>query len=233
MKFLAAALSALFVAVSVPVSAQDNPVVVELFTSQGCSSCPPADALLKRISQRDDVIALALHVDYWDYIGWKDEYGSADHTRRQKAYAHVGNRRMIYTPQMIVNGHDSLVGAKSMELADLVMTYKEQPDVARVTAVKQDQLLDVKIWPVSAPLDGEFDVHLVRYQPKRTAHITRGENAGRDLEYHNIVSEWVVLGQWDGAGPIQLSAKVEGKMPAVVLVQKAGHGAMVAAARAE
>jgi len=233
MKSLAAALTAMLVALPLPVSAQDNPVVVELFTSQGCSSCPPADALLKRISKRDDVIALALHVDYWDYIGWKDEYADPAHTRRQKAYAHVASRKMIYTPQMIVNGQDDLVGAKAIELVDLIMSHKGQPDQARVTARRDGRNLKISLRPVADALKGPFDIHLVQYDPLRKAHITRGENAGRDLNYVNVVDSWTVVGQWDGTGPYEVSATLGGDLPAVVLVQSAGHGPMVAASRAE
>ena len=82
--------------------AESDPVVVELFTSQGCSSCPPADRIMHDLAKRDDVIGLALHVDYWDYIGWKDEYADPDHTLRQRSYARQGGRSMIYTPQMVV-----------------------------------------------------------------------------------------------------------------------------------
>ncbi len=98
----------------------DNPVVVELFTSQGCSSCPPADAILGDLAGRDDVIALALHVDYWDYIGWKDTFADPSYTKRQRAYARVAGARNIYTPQMVVGGMDHLVGVRPMELSDLI-----------------------------------------------------------------------------------------------------------------
>src|SRR5918996_4983900 len=91
--------------------AQTNPVVVELFTSQGCSSCPPADALLAELAGKDGVIALALHVDYWDYLGWADSFASPAFTARQRAYAKKAHSRTIYTPQMIVQGEDRLVGS--------------------------------------------------------------------------------------------------------------------------
>src|SRR6056297_1329329 len=84
----------------------DDPVVVELFTSQGCSSCPPADAMLGELAERDDVIPLALHVDYWDYIGWADIFADPAYTRRQKGYAHATGQRMVYTPQMVIDGQD-------------------------------------------------------------------------------------------------------------------------------
>jgi len=94
----------------------DGPVVVELFTSQGCSSCPPADKILGELAKRDDVIALSLHVDYWDYLGWKDDFASPAHTARQQGYATALGERMMFTPQMIIGGTDSVVGSRAMEL---------------------------------------------------------------------------------------------------------------------
>ena len=86
------------------VSAQERPVVVELFTSQGCSSCPPVDAYLHELAKQPNVIAIALHVDYWDYIGWEDSFADPAFTKRQRKYAHVQNERVIYTPQLMING---------------------------------------------------------------------------------------------------------------------------------
>ena len=100
--------------------ADDMPVVVELFTSQGCSSCPPADALLHELSKRDDVIPLALHVDYWDYIGWKDSFAQPAFTARQRGYAQASGRRAIYTPQMIIGGQFDVVGNRPMDVAAII-----------------------------------------------------------------------------------------------------------------
>ena len=99
-------------------AAADRPVVVELYTSQGCSSCPPADAILAELADREDVIALAFHVDYWDYIGWKDIFADPANTLRQRNYARVAGARSVYTPQMIVDGQDHVVGTKPMKLAE-------------------------------------------------------------------------------------------------------------------
>src|SRR6056297_2439763 len=104
--------------------ATSGPVVVELFTSQGCSSCPPADALLHDLAERGDVLALSLHVDYWDYIGWKDQFAQPAFTLRQKAYAVSGDRKMIYTPQMIVAGHVDVVGHKAMKVVRAIETAR-------------------------------------------------------------------------------------------------------------
>ena len=219
-----------------PVRAQTGtPVVVELFTSQGCSSCPPADDLMKDLIKREDVIGLALHVDYWDYIGWKDEYGNPDYTRRQKGYAATGGRRMVYTPQMIVNGQEDVVGARGMEVVDLINRYKNAPEPVSVTVTRDGGSVVISVKPSdgSGGGAGPYDVHLVRYTPLRNAHITRGELAGRDFEYVNIVDGWTVVGQWDGRDPAKLSAQIDGDRPAVILIQRAGYGAIVAAARAE
>ena len=104
-----------------PAAAGDgSPVVLELFTSQGCSACPPADALLTEYAPRDDVIALALHVDYWDYIGWKDTFGDPAHTTRQKGYAAAADRSFVYTPQMVVDGQGQIKGVKPSQVAAAV-----------------------------------------------------------------------------------------------------------------
>ena len=236
--FAILALVCLFVAP--PARADNGPlVVVELFTSQGCSSCPPADALMHKLAKRGDVIGLALHVDYWDYIGWKDEYGDPSYTRRQKGYAHRGGRKMVYTPQMIINGQEDVVGARAMELVDLIDQHKAAPPIVSVQADRSGNSITIQIQRVAdgAGADGvakgPFDIHLVRFTPLKQAHITRGELAGRDIEYANTVDGWRVLGQWDGQGSLTLQADIDGDRPAVVLVQQVGYGAILAAARAD
>ncbi len=227
-------LFATLLSVLVPLHLRADPklVVVELYTSQGCSSCPPADKLMHDLAARDDVIALALHVDYWDYIGWKDEYANPAYTSRQQKYAHVAGRKMVYTPQMIIGGQDDVVGARSMELADLIAKHSAQKATTRVRATREGN--DLK---VTAETDGPFseasNIHLVRYDPERVANITRGENAGRTLTYTNVVADWQVVGQWDGTAPLEMTVPVSGDMPSVVLVQMPGPGRILAAARVE
>ena len=134
-RLLFSALSA-FVTFSAP-SWADSPVVVELFTSQGCSSCPPADKMLHALAERDDVIALALHVDYWDYIGWKDVFAQAKFSKRQREYAVVGGRRSVYTPQMVVNGVTDVVGGKPMKLSEAISAHAANPSPVDVS-LKRD-----------------------------------------------------------------------------------------------
>ena len=239
MKLMTATLALICALATLPVRAVSEPlVVVELFTSQGCSSCPPADALMIELARRDDVIGLALHVDYWDYIGWKDEYASPAYTQRQKAYARVAGRKMVYTPQMIVDGQDDVVGARATELDDLVGKHKNTPRNVTVTASRGDKAVVVRVQPhntsgAGAETGGRYDVHLVRYTPMLRTHITSGELAGRDLDYANTVDGWSLIGQWDGRGAVEMRAEIAGDRPAVVLVQRHGYGAIVAAARAE
>ena len=222
-----AALAAPFAARAEP----DRPVVVELYTSQGCSSCPPADALFATLASRDDVIALALHVDYWDYIGWKDVFASPQFTKRQKAYAKAAGRRSIYTPQMVVHGQEDVVGTHPMDVAELVMQHRAKPSPVSLEVSRAAQG-EISIRATSEQkLDQDLLVQLVRYRPEARVDVLRGENAGRTLIYTNIVTDWQVLGRWDTATPLNVSAKAPGDEPVVVLIQRAGPGAIEAAAR--
>lgn len=233
MKLPATLLAAALSLIPVSLWAEDDPVVVELFTSQGCSSCPPADRLLKRLTERGDVIALALHVDYWDYIGWVDEFADPAFTKRQKRYAKAAGRHMIYTPQMIVNGLDDLVGAHDLKLTDLIAAHKEKPPRARINLAENDTELTITIAPVSGPLTGPFDIHLVTYEPEQTVKIKKGENAGLSLDYVNVVTSWTHVGTWDGQGETVIETDLGGPLPTVVMVQESGPGEILAAAVAD
>jgi len=211
--------------------AEGDPVVVELFTSQGCSSCPPADRIMHDLAQRDDVIGLALHVDYWDYIGWKDEYADPDHTQRQRAYAREGGRTMIYTPQMVINGQQDVVGAKARELDQIINAHLTAAPEAEVDAARSGNTVNVTVTPVELPAGDVYDIRIVQYSPMRHASIRRGELAGHDLDYANVVENWQVAGHWDGVAPQSFTASLPTDLPAVVLVQRAGHGPIVAATK--
>ncbi len=232
--FKSTAMAALIAMISTTsVGAEGGPVVVELFTSQGCSSCPPADALMHELAKRDDVIGLALHVDYWDYIGWKDEFADRSHTERQRGYARQGGRTMIYTPQLVINGQEDVVGAKGRELSRLIDDYLSAKPAAAITTLRNEGDLTITLSP-RRPLSGNiFDVQVVQYSPLLHASITRGELAGRDLDYSNVVESWHVVGKWDGTAQATYSVTLASELPAVVLVQGEGYGPIVAAARAE
>lgn len=201
------------------------PVVVELFTSQGCSSCPPADGLLAELATREDVLALALHVDYWDYIGWKDVFADPQFTQRQRGYASAAGHRTIYTPQMVVSGQDHIVGFKPMKLADLIADHKRKFEAAQLglTAVRSGDALSIA-------LDGantramDMTVQVVGFRPLETVAIRRGENAGKSIDYANIVTSWDHVGEWDGAAPKQMTFALSSVDPVAVIVQQNLNG---------
>jgi len=206
-----------------------SPVVVELFTSQGCSSCPPADAILADLARRGDVIALALHVDYWDYLGWKDVFADPSFTERQKAYARVAGARSVYTPQMVVQGMEHLVGVKPMELGDLIRSHAERGAPVTLSVTREGDRLAIRAAPAAAAVR-PADVHVVSYLPSATTQIERGENAGLTMTYVNIVRDWQKVGSWDGMSPLALSVAVA-PGPAAVIIQEQGPGAILAAAK--
>lgn len=233
MTSLRAALCLIFALTAAPVAAQSNPVVVELFTSQGCSSCPPADKLMHDLAKRDDVIALAMHVDYWDYIGWRDSFAHPAHTERQKAYAVEGGRRSVYTPQMIINGTDSVVGARSMELAETIAEHAAAPDRVTVSLDRAGDAVTIRAQAVETRLRLPMVIQLVYFTPERSVEITRGENAGRTLSYANVAHGMKIVAEWDGRQAFELTTPVVSDDPVAVLVQAANHGAILAAARHE
>lgn len=237
MKHLAGLAAVLVLSSFVPAQAeQENraavePVVVELFTSQGCSSCPPADALLKQIAQRPEVLALAMHVDYWDYIGWKDSFASPVHTNRQKGYAQIGGRRMIYTPQMIVMGQQDVSGRDAMALADAISSYQDSPRPVDLEVVEQAGQIKIRL-SAREELGGvPVTVQILRYTPLQSVAISRGELAGHELDYANVVSDLAQVGVWDGQDDKEITVEYAGDLPGAVLVQHGPFGPILAAAR--
>ncbi|PUB13179.1 DUF1223 domain-containing protein [Yoonia sediminilitoris] len=206
----------------------EGPVVVELFTSQGCSSCPPADAFLHGLAGRDDVIALALHVDYWDYIGWADIFANPAYTARQHAYARAANATTVYTPQMVINGQDHVIGSRPVQVMEQLQYHQQQELPVDVTITRRAG--DVQI-QAAAKRSGDYVVQLVRYTPEQTVAIKRGENAGKKISYSHIVYDWQVVGQWDGVRAFELDVEAPGDEPVVVIVQEARNGPIVGAAQ--
>ena len=209
----------------------EGPVVVELFTSQGCSSCPPADALLAELSKRDDIIALALHVDYWDYIGWKDQFADPSHTVRQRGYSRAAGKRTIYTPQMIVGGRDHVIGSKPMRLAELIEVHRAAPISAEVALRRSGNRIVMRVTAKNRIPDGGAVIQIATFSPHKTVRIRRGENAGRTLDYHNIVSDIVEVGRWDGRGAYSAKVRVPEGTSVAVLVQQRNHGPILGAAQ--
>ncbi len=223
---LSALFAALWIGLTGTAQAQSQPVVIELFTSQGCSSCPPADALMHKLAARSDVIALSMHVDYWDYIGWKDEFARAENAARQRSYAKAAGRRSVYTPQMIIAGEDSVVGTHPMDVADLIAKHTATQKDVDLKAVRSGGKINIA---ATARNPAKYEVKFVSYTKKRTTSIKRGENAGKTITYVNVVSDFKTMKTWDGRAPLSMAASV-GKGPVVVLIQRSGHGPIEAAA---
>lgn len=212
--------------------AQAYPVVVELYTSQGCSSCPPADEFLAELAGHEGVIALALHVDYWDYIGWEDSFAQPAFTERQKQYARAVKSRMIYTPQMVIGGVDRVEGNTPDAVVKMIGKHKGALSPVRLSVERQGDMVVIRA--VADPaLPAGAVVELVRYEPSAVVEIERGENAGRTVTYRNIVTEWTKLADWPGVAPLELTAPAPGAAPLVVIVQEPGPAAVLAAARVE
>ncbi|WP_308916923.1 DUF1223 domain-containing protein [Jannaschia sp. LMIT008] len=192
--------------------AQADPVVVELFTSQGCSSCPPADAILHELGGRTDVIPLAFHVDYWDWIGWADTFADPAFTQRQRDYAAAARSTMVYTPQFVVGGVDHVAGAKPMALRDKIEAHADA-GAADVLSVRADGQLAM------GDLGRPARLYLLHVEPRADVSILRGENAGHDATYAHVVRDWQDLGAWNGrAGAMELPPARDG-LYRVILAQ--------------
>ena len=210
-------------------AAADGPAVVELYTSQGCSSCPPADEILHDLAGQSDVIALALHVDYWDYIGWADIFADPSHTLRQQNYARVAGASSIYTPQMVIGGADHVIGTKPMEVANLIRRHNASETGTSISLQRSGNQLQITGQTARALRNGTV-VQVIRYSPEETVDVRRGENAGRSLTYSNIVTDWSAVGEWSGSGDLNMNVRISGNSPVVVIVQEPGPGAVMASA---
>jgi hypothetical protein len=225
----AAAVSLCLTATAQLAHADAGPVVVELYTSQGCSSCPPADALLTQLTRRADVIALGLHVDYWDYLGWQDKFADAAYSERQRNYARAAGKSMVYTPQMVVGGRELIVGSKPAELDRAIKARNAATSPVSLSVTRDgDRLL------IEAQSTKNIDavVQLVRYIPKQDVKILRGENRGKTISYYNIVDDWRPIKDWKNSRQLRLKTKLpDGHY--VVIIQRAGHREILAAAHVE
>jgi len=231
MRPLALTLLLAFVSLPCLARAQGAPVVVELYTSQGCSSCPPADAFLTELAQRPDVIALALHVDYWDYLGWKDDFGRPEHTARQRAYAKRAKSRSIYTPQIVVQGQDRLIGHDVDAVTERITALRAEPLEVSLQVERDGDALRIRLAPNGDAVGGPADLYVVSYNPSATVSIEAGENAGQSITYSNIVTNWVPIGQWDGRSEAELRYEGAGPSPLAVIVQRTRLGPILAGAR--
>ncbi len=206
--------------------------VVELYTSQGCNSCPPADEVLSQLSGRDDVIALSLHVDYWDYLGWRDTFAQHQFTQRQNAYRDAWNKRVVYTPQMVVQGRYDVMGSNAGDLAAAIDAALQVEPPIKVTIERQGGMLKCRIEPGAERTVGI--VWIAKYTISATVEINRGENAGRTITYANVVNSLNRIGAWAGVEPEEVAMPQPGPGEGVAIWIQAGEaGPILAAARIE
>ena len=198
--------------------------VVELFQSQGCSSCPPANANVMALADRPDLLTLSFGVTYWDQLGWKDTFASPRFTDRQWEYAHAFHRTQVFTPEVVVNGKADIVGADRSELEDLIR--REQG------AGGPEIRLERELVSVGAG-EGSAQIWLVRFDPRVVqVAVARGENGGRTLPHRNVVKQLTSLGSWNGR-PVSyaLPPAAEPGLRTAILVQAGSGGQILAAAR--
>ena len=223
-----------------PAGAQTVPAitVLELFTSQGCSSCPAADALFKSYLRRPEVMALSYSVDYWDYLGWKDTLASPKFTERQRAYGKSVSNGQVYTPQMVINGARHAVGSSrgDIDAAVAASNGSAAAPAFRIAATLADGLISVQaagaqVAPVAGPANGV--VWLVTVRGQQTVAVKRGENSGRTLSYANIVRDVAQVGEWTGKA---MTVRVPAGSPALgpderyaVLIQRGPQGPLLGA----
>ncbi len=185
------------IAGTAPAYTQDTKAVVELFTSQGCSSCPPADELLAEYAARDDVIALSLPVDYWDYLGWKDTLASPEHTQRQRAYADARGDRQVYTPQVVINGVEHAVGSNAAAIDTAIKETANGLSIP-ISMTPGTDSTTVTIGASDNPELKKGMIWLALYDDPIAVPIDRGENTGRTIVYTNVVRKIRPIAMWMG-----------------------------------
>ena len=192
------ALACLAALASHPARAEPR-AVIELFTSQGCSSCPAADQLIAQYARDPSVVTLSLAVDYWDYLGWKDTLALSGHSNRQRAYAKTRGDRQVYTPQAVIDGAVHALGSDKAAIERAIRQARDQNDALAlaVTMVRAGDKLTVSV-PASRDEKGQGEVWLCPLTKSVPVSIGRGENRGRTIVYSNVVRRWIKLGDWTG-----------------------------------
>jgi hypothetical protein len=212
-----------------------GPWAVELFTSQGCSSCPPADAELGKLARRPDIVALSFHVDYWDYIGWKDRFATKDTTERQRIYARTLNQRYVYTPEMVVDGRVNQPGTDSSEITGMLADARRQSTVRATPALTRTADGSLRIGLAAAKIEKPADILLFVYDRRHSTPVARGENEGRRIDNFNVVRRFERLSSWNGAEAAWTVAadRFTPDQGLAVLVQQANQGPVFGANKLE
>jgi hypothetical protein len=207
--------------------AQLRPAVLELFTSEGCSSCPPAEAYVGELARRPNVLALAFHVDYWDDLGWHDRFGLPESVQRQRVYAKALGLSSVYTPQAVIDGRADFVGSDVASI-DKRLSEKRSGVALSVAVHGGEVQIDLGMQERAAP----SDVILIAYLRNAVSNIARGENSGRTLTEFNIVRAIRTLGRWDGRMQqyrAALKSLPSDATDVAVLVQPSGQGPITGA----
>ncbi len=204
-----------------------TPIVVELFTSEGCSSCPPADEHLFELRRRNGVLALGWHVDYWDWLGWRDRFADPEFSARQRVYA----RRLgtpVYTPQLVVSGTHQAIGSAKWEVDAAIRQARStgRRDVVITASWREEDLLEITLG--EGATGKTCRVHIVGFADEATSEVSAGENAGRTLHHANIVETWRTVGTWDGS-PTVIVVPASSSSNHAILVQMPDQGAIVGA----
>jgi hypothetical protein len=213
-----------------------GPWAIELFTSQGCSSCPPADLQLGKLARRPDIVALTFHVDYWDYIGWKDRFATGATTDRQRIYARTLKQRYVYTPEMVVDGRAHEPGINATQVERLIDEARRQSAARTTPVLKRMADGSLRIWLAAARLESRSaDVSLFVYDRRHTTPIERGENNGRRLENFNVVRHFETAARWDGSEQSWTvpADRFKPEQGLAVLVQQPDQGFVLGAAKSE
>jgi len=212
---------------------QSRATVLELFTSQGCSSCPAADRLFGKYASRDDIIALSFHVDYWDYIGWKDTFATKITTERQRGYGRSLSQRHLYTPEIVVDGRKHTVGSNGADIDQTIGNVRKAPRPIVSVGLKVED--GVLVTMLSSKKHHAAEIWLFEIDRKNDVSISRGENSGHVLSYHHVVRDIQSLGKWEGGeqsfSSDLKSAREAGRDGVVVVVQEYGQGAVLGAAQ--
>ena len=178
----------------------DPRAIVELFTSQGCSSCPPADKIIGELANDPSVIALSMPIDYWDYLGWKDTLADARFSARQKAYSKTRGDREVYTPQMVVNGATHVLGSDRARIEGAIETTRKAGVMSVPVSMKvAGEQITVSVAASPAPLVAHGEVWICAVSKAVPISIGRGENRGREITYHNVVRNLLKVGDWNGS----------------------------------
>lgn len=227
-------LVALAAGLSLPAAAQEpTPIVVELYTSQGCNSCPPADAILGELARQPGIVALGFHVDYWNYLGWHDPFSNKKFTYRQKEYAMAFRQTGVYTPQIVVQGKRGEVGSDRKAVMQAIADARKAKTSATVLLEKLGGTRLRATVSAAAEAKGA-DIWMALFDRRHATKIPRGENEGKTLTNFHVVREWKKLGPFEGEKAefsiTAASEKGEKRSGAAIIVQQPKGGAILGAA---